>query len=224
VKGIIPILGIIPLNRIFTTIMLIKICGIQSVEDAKTVIDAGAHFIGLNFVRSSKRRISVHTAHEIVRHIRYLSPKVQIVGVFQNQTPEYINMIADQISLDLVQLHGGESPKFVSNISKPVIKAFSLDSKFDVAQTVQSMKAYNVAHYLIDRKAQGRGEVLSSHQVAQLAHYVDFFLAGGLTPENVKGIVATTKPYAVDVAGGVEVDGRIDEKKVKEFVTSCYSE
>ncbi|MDA1317308.1 MAG: phosphoribosylanthranilate isomerase [bacterium] len=199
--------------------MNIKICGIQSIKDVTIAIHAGAHFVGLNFVRSSKRRISMERAQQIMQYVRSLSSPVQVVGVFQHQTYEYINMVAHQLDLDYVQLHGSESPKFVSCISKPVIKVFSLKSDFDVEKTAKTMKEYHAAYYLIDRMVQGKGDVLSPEKVSMLAKLVPFFLAGGLTPGNVGDIVTATKPYGVDVASGVETNGTIDKQKVYEFIS-----
>ncbi len=199
--------------------MKTKICGIQSVKDARIVMQAGAHYIGLNFVPSSKRRVTIDVAHQIIRFIRLTPSDIKIVGVFQNQTSDYVNMLADNLGLDFVQLHGNETPTYCTQIEKPIIKVFSLDADFNVEDTLRFMQQYHVAHYLIDRKIQGSGDMLSVVPLKDLAKQIPFFLAGGLTPENIQAIVLAVKPYGVDVAHGVESDGVIDEGKIKKFVS-----
>ena len=201
--------------------MKTKICGIQSVTDAQMVIKSGADYIGLNFVRSSKRRVTMDVAHQITQFIHATPSDIKTVGVFQNQTSDYVNMLADNLGLDFVQLHGNEMPSYCTQIERPVIKAFALDSDFNVEETYRHMSNYHVAYYLVDRKVQGEGGMLSVDRLAELAVHVSFFLAGGLTLQNIHSIVLAVKPYGIDVARGVETDQKIDEEKVHSIITSC---
>ncbi|MDP4011245.1 MAG: phosphoribosylanthranilate isomerase [Candidatus Roizmanbacteria bacterium] len=199
--------------------MYIKICGIQSVTDAQMVIKSGADYIGLNFVRSSKRRVTMDVARQITQFIHSTPSDIKTVGVFQNQTSDYVNMVADNMNLDFVQLHGNETPEYCTRIERPIIKAFSLESGFDVEETSRHMNKYHVAHYLVDRTLQGEGDILSIDRLGELANCTSFFLAGGLTPNTIRSVVTAVRPFGIDVAGGVETDGVIDEGKVKKFVS-----
>jgi len=199
----------------------VKICGIRKLEDAVCARRSGADFIGLNFVRSSKRRVQIDVAQKIILEIRLnFKNRVKFVGVFQNQTEDYVNMVAENLDLDYIQLHGQESQKYASHMTKPVIKTFSLVANFDVEEIDKKMKSYIVDYYLLDRKVQGEGEGLSLDKVKILCLKYPVFLAGGLDGENVNKSINTARPFAVDVAGGVETEGRIDCQKVKKFITN----
>ncbi len=199
--------------------MKTKICGIQSIQDAQIVLQSGADFIGINFVRNSKRFVTLDTGREIIQYIHSTGSDCQTVGVFQNQTCDYVNMFADNVGLDFVQLHGNETPEFCNSIERPVIKAFALKPRFDVEKISRYMNKYKVAHFLVDRYEQGEGEPLRVDRLSELAKRNLFFLAGGLTPENVKSIMLVVKPYGVDVAGGIETSGNIDKSKVNTFIS-----
>ena len=103
----------------------VKICGIRSVESALAAVDAGADFLGFNFVPTSKRYIDPSVAKTIVDAVK---DKVQVVGVFQDVDAKTITKICSLLSLDFVQLHGKETPAFCREIKIPVIKAFALTS------------------------------------------------------------------------------------------------
>ena len=127
-------------------------------------------------------------------------------------------MLADNVGLDFVQLHGDETPEFCTRIERPVIKTFPLESRFDVEKTFRHMNKYKVAHFLVDRYEQGEGEPLQIDRLRELATATPFFLAGGLTPNNVTSIARTVNPFGLDVAGGVETNNTIDKKKVIKFI------
>lgn len=201
--------------------MLVNICGIKTLQAAKAATEAGADFLGLNFVPTSKRFIAEETAKEIIAGLGTNLPK--LVGVFQNQPVEFVNRMAETLGLDYIQLHGEESPEYCAQMQKPVIKAFGLDSDFDVETTTQELRRYEVDFYMLDRKGRA-GELLNGEKVAQLAEKFPIILAGGLTPENVKAAVAASGPIkAVDVAGGVETNGEKDPQKVREFIRAIRS-
>lgn len=196
--------------------MLIKICGIKTLESAKAATSAGADFLGLNFVPTSTRVVTEQTAKEIIGGLEAKRPK--LVGVFQDQPVEFVNGIAERLGLDYAQLHGEESPEYCARIKAPIIKAFGLDSNFDVQAVVQELHKYNVEYYMLDRKNR-TGELLNGGKVAEIAREFPAILAGGLTPKNVRAAVAASGPIkAVDVAGGVEMSGEKDFEKIKEFI------
>lgn len=184
-------------------------------DQARLASYAGADFIGLQFIPSSKRIISLSLAEEISHNLK---GKVNLVGVFKNQSLEEVNKICNKIGLDYAQLHGDEDQIFCKNVTVPVIKAFGLKVTFNPRKTVQHMKTYSVAYYLIDREKRGEGEMLSMDSASHLAKVFPLFFAGGLTPENVTKIAKKVRPFAVDVASGIETDGTIDLKKMQIFI------
>jgi phosphoribosylanthranilate isomerase len=196
--------------------MKVKICGIKNIKAAKAATSAGADFLGLNFVPTSNRCLTEQTAKEIIAKLGAKRPK--LVGVFQNQPLEFVNALAANLGLDYVQLHGDESPDYCAKIKSKIIKAFGLDSDFDVETVAQELRKYKVSLYMLDRKGRA-GDLLHGEKVAKLAEKFPIILAGGLTPENVRAAVATSGHIkAIDVAGGVETNGKKDPQKVQRFM------
>lgn len=193
----------------------VKICGIRTIEAASAAIDAGADFLGFNFVPMSKRYITPTQAKTIVDAVK---GKIEVVGVFQDSYRGTITEISSLLSLDFVQLHGKETPEFCRAIKVPVIKAFALASDFDYEVISSMFGAYDVAYYLVDRHVQGSGEQLAVDRVKPLGNMFPLFVAGGLTIDNVGQVVSEVQPFAVDVAGGIETDGKEDHQKIKDFV------
>lgn len=199
----------------------VKICGITNLEDALMVVEAGADALGFVFFRGSSRCISPENAEAIIQH---LPPFVQTVGLFVNEESVTVNGIADQCGLDILQLHGEESPEYCQAITRRVIKAFRVKD----ASSLDDITKYPVAGYLLDAWSPvargGTGTTFNWDIAAQAATSHSIILAGGLTPEKVAGAIATVKPYAVDVSSGVESEPGIkDPAKVTAFVKTVKS-
>jgi len=197
----------------------VKICGITNLEDALMAVEAGADALGFVFFRGSPRCISPEQAAAIICR---LPPFVQTVGLFVNEEPATVNSVADQCRLDLVQLHGEESPGYCTTVNRRIIKAFRVKD----ASTLDMMPNYRVAACLLDAWSPaahgGTGTTFNWEIAARAAASHSIILAGGLTPENVAGAVATVNPYAVDVSSGVEsAPGKKDAGKVSRFIRSC---
>lgn len=193
----------------------VKICGIRSLEGAKAALDAGTDFIGFNFIPTSRRCISEERALEIADALR---GKIVLVGVFQNQPLAFINETIGAVGLDYVQLHGDEDNAFCRNVGAKVIKAFRLPSNPQSDETSSLMKRYAVEYYMVDRQVQGSGSMLDLEHLAILAKEFPLFVAGGLTPQNVAEVARIVRPFAVDVASGIETEGREDTQKIKRFI------
>lgn len=193
----------------------IKICGIRTLEAAEVAVDAGADYIGFNFIHDSKRRIGLKTALEIVNQV---GNQVKIVGVFRNQPLVTVRYFIQKYKLDFVQLHGSEAPVYCDDLNVGVIKAFQLDSDFDVDEARKQMRRYKVAYYMVDRAKQGEGEMLNVEKVRSLAQEFPLIISGGITPENVGKIVREVRPHGVDVASGVETNEQQDPKKIRLFI------
>ncbi len=197
----------------------VKICGIRTVEAAKESIRSGADFLGFNFVLTSKRYIDPFKAKEI-RDKLYRS--VKIVGVFQDESIEKIEEIIKLLKLDFVQLHGDEGREYDSlKEYVGVIKTLSLPFDFDSQKIILEMEKYNVDYFLLDREKQGEGELVDVYQIKEVARKFPVILAGGLTPLNVREAVRICNPNAVDVAGGIETDGKEDMEKIRNFIINA---
>lgn len=197
----------------------VKICGITNLADAKAAVDLGAHALGFNFYEKSVRNIAPADAYKI---IRALPKKIEAVGVFVNWTPEAVIALARAIDLDTVQLHGDEPAATARAAAKyfHVTKAMRVGKGF----RLDSLKPFQsaVSAFLFDAAQSGqfggtghRADWTIAHKAAK-AHRI--ILAGGLTPENVAEAILYVRPYAVDVASGVESrPGKKDRGKLREF-------
>lgn len=197
---------------------LVKICGICRLEDAEKAVELGADFLGFIFAESP-RKIEAADARMIRRR---LGDRVKCVGVFKDQSAQIVNDTADALKLDFVQLHGSESAQFCSQIHHPIIKAVELQPG---KTELSALSEYGVHAFLFDRpKALSRDAGWLNSVVEDCAAQIDrwrpFFIAGGLTAENLQ-LALRLDPYGVDTASGVESQpGVKDEKKLESFFQS----
>jgi phosphoribosylanthranilate isomerase len=191
----------------------IKICGITSPEDARFCVDAGADALGLNFCPASPRFITIDRAMEIVACVPLF---VSLVGVFVEQSGEAIRRIMERAGLHLAQVYGAE----ISEIPiVPILRVRRIRS----AEDVRALEAMPDPVVLVDTYREdlhgGTGETFDWALVRKVAQKRRIILAGGLTPENVGEAIRLVRPYAVDVASGVEYSpGRKDHERVSRFV------
>jgi phosphoribosylanthranilate isomerase len=179
----------------------IKICGVTSVAEAEMVAAAGADAIGLNFVPSSKRRVSAQTAIEIVRAV---GGRVEWVGVFANQPAEELQRLAEEVGLDRLQLHGGELPDALETLGQRAYKALRVAVSEDLLAAVE----FPGDRLLLDSKVVGElggtGHAFDWRLAERLARQRPLVVAGGLTEHNVADAVRALRPLGVDTASGVE--------------------
>lgn len=196
----------------------VKICGITSSADAQLCAELGAHAIGLNFHPESPRSISPHLAREIVTK---LPPFLSTVGIFVNWAPEPVIVLSHALRLNFAQLHGDETPQTVAEVAKKVsvIKAIRVERGTSIPLF---LKYHSAAALLLDGAGAGEfggtGQTFDWRLAHQAALAQRVILAGGLTPENVAAAITTVRPYAVDVASGVESSpGKKDHGKLRAF-------
>jgi phosphoribosylanthranilate isomerase len=202
----------------------VKICGITNWADAKLCVDAGAAALGFNFYAPSPRSVSPAAAWEIIRR---LPPLVEAVGVFVNWQPEAVSSLARALRLHAAQLHGDESAADVATLAAQitVIKAVQVKSGFQP----ESLKKYSAAGAILldgfrEGVRGGTGAIVDWKLAAVAASHANIILAGGLTPENVGEAISIARPYAVDVASGVEsTPGKKDARLVRTFMSAVAS-
>lgn len=196
--------------------MIIKICGIQTLEDAQVARQSGADMIGFVFA-PSRRYLAPKAAAAICKE----SSGIAKVGVFVDEHPDLVNEIADLCGLDYVQLHGSETPEYITEIRYPVIKAFRFDSQFQA----ERVNTYKTAMGLIDSYqhgvAGGTGITFPWEKARSIFSQIQLplLIAGGLSIENVDEAIMVLRPYGIDVSGGVEEDGIKSAAKIYAFVT-----
>ena len=192
--------------------MRVKFCGITRVEDAREAVRLGAWAIGLNHSERSPRRCDPATALAISSELRR---QAEIVGVFVNASlPELATAVEDE-QLTMVQLHGDEGPSFCAEAARrtgcKVIKALRVRSAADI----QAAEAFRTDFHLFDAHRLGTrggtGESFDWELLARRRSSVPMILAGGLDPGNVAEAIAVVRPYAVDVASGIETSPGIKD-------------
>ncbi len=196
----------------------IKICGTINLDDALMAIEAGADALGFIFVPNTPRYIHPDQAAKIIED---LSPFITVVGLFVNADPEDIAATADQCHLDMIQLHGDESPGFCQALNRRLIKAFRVKDESSLSR----LSDYRVSGYLLDTYVEGAmggtGKVFDWNLAVKAKQHGRIILAGGLNPNTVPSAIRQVRPYGVDVSSGVEADpGRKDPAKVKAFIRS----
>ncbi|WP_085812892.1 phosphoribosylanthranilate isomerase [Geoanaerobacter pelophilus] len=197
----------------------VKICGITSLDDALMAVEAGADALGFVFFEKSPRCLGPDAAARIIRE---LPPFIQVVGLFVNAELDFVNRTADTCGLDLVQLHGEESPAYCGLVRRRVMKAFRVRGP----ETLAALPDYKVSAYLLDAYSPvshgGTGERFDWEHAVAAKEQGRIVLAGGLNPDNVAQAVAKVAPYAVDVSSGVELSpGRKDRDKVRLFIAEA---
>ncbi len=189
----------------------IKICGITRIDDARAAIAVGVDAIGLVFYPRSPRCLDIERARSIVDQ---LPPLVTVVGVFVNQTIKQVREIADRASLDILQLHGDETPEQCCRYGQPYIKGVRMRDDVDLTATARAFS--DCRGLLVDTYKPGieggTGETFSWKRIpATMTKPV--ILAGGLTPANVGEAIKTVRPFAVDVSSGVEKTPGVKEAR-----------
>jgi phosphoribosylanthranilate isomerase len=200
--------------------MLIKICGVTTIEDARLAADLGASAIGLVFWPGSPRFVEARQAKAIVAA---LPPFVSAVGVFVNQVGEAAS-IAREVGLNAVQFHGDEPASSYSGFPLRVIKSVAVKdaSAADAADAVPPDTTVLLdAHDPVRRG--GTGIPIDWSIAARIARRRPVILSGGLNPANVAEAVDAVAPYAIDVSSGVElVFGRKDPDKMRALFDACH--
>ncbi|MCE2404097.1 MAG: phosphoribosylanthranilate isomerase [Dehalococcoidia bacterium] len=211
----------------------VKICGVQRVEDAIEAARSGADFIGIAFVPGRRRTLEPSEARRIVSSLRdaaHRPPKV--VGLTAGQPLADVRHIVVESGVDMVQLCGGEDLEYAEGVGVPVIKVVHVPLSEDRGETLdrirREVQAFRDRGHTVtlDRKVGelqgGTGESFDWELAKALSDEgYSFFLAGGLTPENVGEAVRSVRPWGVDVSTGVETGGYKDAGKIRAFVAAA---
>jgi phosphoribosylanthranilate isomerase len=195
-------------------------------SDAELAASAGAWAVGLIFWPHSPRRCRPEAAAEIGAAMKR---RLEVVGVFVNASLDELALRAEEAELTMLQLHGDEGPSFCSEAARrtgcKIIKAARVRSRADI----QALSRFHTDFHLLDSYAPGlpggTGETFA-WEIAQ-AHPgpAPLILSGGLDPHNVAAAISAVRPFAVDVASGVELSpGRKDPEKLESFAAAVRTE
>jgi len=212
--------------------MKVKICGITNLEDAQTAVAAGADYLGFIFYPPSKRSITPAAAAEIVARLRAAEQCPLLVGVFVNESGERMATVLDTVGLDLAQLSGEEVPFLVGDPQSPLYgRAYKALRPTSLAEAEAEAEWYvpperpsHLPALLLDTYHPtlrgGTGATGDWEMSAHLAQTIPgLMLAGGLTADNVAAAVRVVRPFAVDVASGIEDrPGKKDLSLLRRFI------
>jgi len=218
----------------------VKMCGISNVETIPAIIDAKPDYMGLVFA-PSKRQVTVEQAKTLVEELykqnvvgnnseveqtepvtsldTASSETIKTVGVFVNETVENLLKIAEEVKLDVIQLHGDEDESFIQILKEQsnveVWKAVQVRSAADAEKWIDSsadMLLFDAYHK--DERG-GTGEVFDWSSLDEFER--PFMLAGGIDSTNVARAIRTVRPYGIDISSGIETEGVKDDEKMKAF-------
>lgn len=196
----------------------IKLCGMSRAEDILAANELLPDYIGFVFAPNSKRYVSPENA---LRLRAMLCSDIKAVGVFVDEKVERVAELLKKDIIDLAQLHGSEDNGYIARLreltDKPIIKAFRIASDEDIAMANES-PADTV---LLDAGA-GDGMTFNWSLLKNINR--PYFLAGGLSCENIGAAVSSIHPYGVDVSSGIETNGNKDKEKMAVFVAEVRKE
>lgn len=210
----------------------VKICGITNKKEIEYINILKPEYIGFVFTKS-KRQVTGEEANELCSN---LNKDIKKVGVFRDNSIEEILAVLNKVNLDIIQLHGSEQEEFITLLKKNINKSVKIWRAVSI-KNIQSIKKYIISNknnnkgdnlidnILIDGENPGSGETFSLENISEYFkenceagnenssfEQYDFFLAGGITDENVLLRIAEAKPMGVDVSSGVEI---IDENGIR---------
>lgn len=190
----------------------IKLCGLSRRSDIQFANRLKPDYIGFVFVQKSKSYVDEEKALELKR---ILDNDISAVGVFVDEQPEKICRLASHRIVDVIQLHGSEDNSYICNLKEKtgstVIKAFQINEKTDLDVINSSLADY----VLLDSGA-GSGSIFDWSILKDIKR--PYFLAGGLTPQNVRRAIEKYHPYAVDASSSLETEGYKDWTKMEAFI------
>lgn len=199
----------------------IKICGLKRMEDVDYVNELLPDYIGFVFAKS-RRQVDLKLAKTLSEK---LDPKIKKVGVFVNEDIDKVKAIKNGVSLDILQFHGDEDRKYLSNFKDFIVwksKAIDISLEKIPNKLIADLNEYNIDAVVLDSSVRGKvggtGKSFNWELAAEINLTSKLILAGGLSIDNVCEAISIVKPYAVDISSGVETDGAKDFNKIKKFI------
>ncbi len=210
-------------NKNMTEKTKVKICGLMRLEDVAYVNDYQPEYVGFVFAKT-RRQVNGDWAKRLRL---FLDPQIQTVGVFVNESVDVIAGLCENKTIHVVQLHGDEDEAYISDLKKkvgnPIVKAVRVREQQDVLRAEQLPCDYLLLDTYVKGQYGGSGKTFDLELIPKLTK--PFFLAGGLTADNVQEKIKACHPYAVDISSGVEGDdGWKDREKIRLFIDKVREE
>lgn len=190
----------------------IKFCGIRRFEDIDYVNELRPDYIGFVFWAKSRRYVTPETAKMLKQR---LNPDIKAVGVFVDENLDTITSLLKEGIIDIAQLHGSESEEDIAELrvktDAPIIKAFKIKSAADIENACKSS-----ADFVLLDSGYGTGKAFDWNLFQSLNR--PFFLAGGISADNIGEAINRFSPYAVDLSSAIEINGMKDKTKMREIM------
>lgn len=196
----------------------IKLCGLTRACDIEAANELSPDYIGYVFVSDRRRYITPQKAAEFNK---LLSPGIIPVGVFIDEKLETVAELLNQGIIAIAQLHGSEDEDYIKRLKKltgrQIIRAYQIKTEKDVADANKS-----AADYILLDSGTGTGTAFDWELIKSINR--PYFLAGGLSTDNVETAIKQLNPFAVDVSSGIETNGYKDKAKMAAFVAAVRKE
>lgn len=196
----------------------IKFCGLTRACDIEAANELRPEYAGFVFAPKSKRYVPPNRAAELKS---LLADEIKAVGVFVNADLQYVAKLLNTGVIDIAQLHGSEDEEYIEHLrqltDKSIIRAFRIKTAEDIAEAEKC-----TADYVLLDSGAGTGEVFDWKLIKNMKR--PYFLAGGLSPDNVENACEQLTPYAVDVSSGIETDGVKDKAKMAAIAAAVRGE
>ena len=199
----------------------VKMCGMRRKEDIAYANEVKPDAVGYIFFPKSKRYVTGQQAKELDQN---LDQNILSVGVFVNETIEKVAEIADQVPLDVIQLHGDEDQTYIEQLKQQTDKEIWKAVRVKDTKDIKEAEKLSVDRLLLDAFTEekdmygGTGKVMNYDLIPKKGISKPFFIAGGLHSKNIKEITEKVHPYGIDISCGIETNGYNDLNKMKEIM------
>lgn len=198
--------------------MKIKMCGLKRPEDIVYANECLPDYIGFVFAES-RRKVSAQEAEKLGRQ---LDPDIRKVGVFVNEPVRQLISISDEAGLDILQLHGDEGKEYIKEVRKKTGKEIWKAVRVRTAKDIREAEELTADKLLLDSFSEdsygGTGKIMDFSVLEQTDIRMPYFIAGGLTVDNLSEIIEKTGPYGIDISSGIETGGIKNREKMLQVI------
>lgn len=198
--------------------MKVKMCGLCRANDINYANECHLDYAGFVFAKS-KRKVSSCEAKELAKS---LDPSIKKVGVFVNEPLSSLVIISEEAGLDMIQLHGDEGEDYICEAKRVTGKEIWKAVRVRTAEDIRKAQELSVDKLLLDSFSEGSyggtGKTMNFEVLGQTEIRKPYFIAGGLTVENLPEIIKEIQPYGIDISSGIETQGRKDREKMMQIM------
>jgi phosphoribosylanthranilate isomerase len=207
--------------------VVVKVCGLRSPEHVIAAAEAGADYVGFVMTKS-RRRVTPEDARQLSRTAHALRRGLRTVGVFTDEPASELNRSSQYCGFDVVQVTARKGVGYLCGLKQEIIRVLHVAPGTSARSLVDGMERANaVMHqsppiHLLDTHSPdvggGTGKTFDWAIAKEVSQRHPVFVAGGLTPANVRDLILDVRPLGVDVSSGIEVNGAKDVELIRAFI------